>query len=141
MTSLKDLDRCTYLAGDCEAILAVGWLGEDDGFPRGDVSPVFFEKLKALCADPWAPFAAAGSHQCELCQYDGPWFSTNLFVPFNGRIYAAPVGIVHYIAAHRYLPPQVFIDAVLACPPMRSMPYHKALLANGGRVLVRGLSN
>lgn len=27
---------------------------------------------------------------------------------------------------------------VLACPPMRSIQYHRALLENGGRVLVRG---
>jgi len=33
-------------------------------------------------------------------------------------------------------PPQVFIDAVLACPPMRSAGYWQALLANGGRSLL-----
>ncbi|WP_154668261.1 hypothetical protein [Pseudoduganella violaceinigra] len=46
-------------------------------------------------------------------------------------------GFVHYVAAHRYLPPQIFIDAVLACPAMNSMDYKRALLANGGRSLVK----
>ena len=46
-------------------------------------------------------------------------------------------GITHYIAAHWYRPPDVFLEAVRACPPMRSMDYMKALLANGGRGLVR----
>ncbi|WP_431262509.1 hypothetical protein ACQ859_20515 [Roseateles chitinivorans] len=138
MTALKDLDRCTCLPLDCDALLAVGWLGVDGDFRRGEVSSDFFEKLKALCVEPWQPVASAGFHQCGLCQFDGPRFSSNVFVPFNGSIYVAPVGIVHYVAAHRYLPPQVFIDGVLACPPMRSMAYHKALLANGGRGLVSG---
>ncbi|RZI58236.1 MAG: hypothetical protein EOP37_16735 [Rubrivivax sp.] len=141
MTTLKDLDRCTYFPVDCEALLAVGWLGVDADYPLGEVHADFFEKLKALCAEPWQPVAAAGFHQCELCQFEGPRFSSNLFVPFGGCIYVAPIGIVHYIAAHRYLPPKVFIDGVLACPPMRSMQYHKALLVNGGRSLLNGRQN
>ena len=52
-------------------------------------------------------------------------------------MYAAPVAVVHYIAAHWYCPPQIFIDAVLACPQMASMEYKKALLDSGGRDLLR----
>ena len=52
-------------------------------------------------------------------------------------MYAAPVAVVHYIAAHWYCPPQIFIDAVLACPQMASMEYKKALLDSGGRVTER----
>jgi hypothetical protein len=39
--------------------------------------------------------------------------------------------IVHYMNAHGYLPPSEFCDAVMACPPMQSMPYLKALRAAG----------
>jgi hypothetical protein len=53
------------------------------------------------------------------------------------RIYVAPVGILHYIAAHWYKPPMAFVEAVMACPPMQSMAYKRELLANGGRVLMR----
>jgi len=35
----------------------------------------------------------------------------------DGKIYAAPNLIYHYVAAHKYLPPQEFIDAVMTCPP------------------------
>jgi hypothetical protein len=60
----------------------------------------------------------------------------DLYVPANQVIYVAPELIVHYIDAHQYLPPQVFIDAVLACPEMRSMDYLKALLRGGGNKLL-----
>jgi hypothetical protein len=96
----------------------------------------FFSKLKDLCAAPWQPVASGGFHVCEICQFDGPGFSDNVFVPYQGRIYVAPVAIVHYIAVHWYRPPQVFVDAVMTCPAIRSMEYKKAILANGGRTLV-----
>jgi hypothetical protein len=48
----------------------------------------------------------------------------------------APVAVAHYISAHWYRPPQIFIEAVLKCPPIDSMNYKKAPLANGGRSLV-----
>jgi hypothetical protein len=137
MTSIADLDRCLCLPFDCEALIAVGWLGDGCEFARGPVSLEFYRKLHSLCAEPWQPVVAAGRHCCELCQFDPPSFSNNVFVPFRGQIFVAPVGIVHYVAAHHYLPPQVFVEAVLACPPTRSMEYKQALLANGGRCLVK----
>jgi hypothetical protein len=30
----------------------------------------------------------------------------------NGITYVAPVLVLHYVVAHKYLPPQEFIDAV-----------------------------
>ena len=137
MASIVDLEPFNYLPLDCAALVAVGWLGEDSQFPRGSVSPEFFQKLKALCIDPWQPVAAAGRHSCELCQFDAPSFSHNVFVPHQGQIFVAPIAIVHYIAAHHYLPPRVFVEAVLVCAPTHSMEYKKALLSNGGRSLVK----
>jgi hypothetical protein len=32
----------------------------------------------------------------------------------RGRIYVAPVLVAHYVQAHHYLPPAVFVDAVVA---------------------------
>jgi len=137
MASIADLAPCNYLPLDCPALVAVGWLSEDSEFLCGPVSPEFFHKLKALCVEPWQPVVAAGLHSCELCQFDAPSFSDNVFVPYQGQIFVAPVAIVHYIATHHYLPPPVFIEAVVACPPTRSMEYKKALLSNGGRSLVK----
>lgn len=136
MASISDLGNCNYLPLDCPALVAVGWLSTDD-FVRGRVPLDFFCKLKALCVEPWQPVAAAGRYACELCQFDAPSFSDNLFIPHQGQIFIAPVAITHYIAAHHYLPPEVFIVAVMECPPTHSMAYKKALLANGGRSLVK----
>lgn len=137
MTAIKDLAPCHYLPLECAALRAVGWLGRESEWPKGSVPSEFLDKLKELCADPWQPIVSAGGHQCDLCQFDGPCFGSNVFVPYRGSIYVAPVGIVHYIVAHWYRPPEEFIQGVLACPPMRSVDYLKALLANGGRGLVR----
>ena len=135
MAHINDLAQCSYLSNAPE-VLAVGWLEKGSIFPQGQVSPAFFEKLQRLCADPWQPVVSIGQHECSLCQFDAPRFSANIFIPYSGRIYAAPVAVVHYIAAHWYLPPEVFIQAVLECPDMKSMEYKKALLANGGRGLI-----
>jgi len=137
MASLRDLEPCRYLPLECEALIAVGWLDSEDDYPRGTVSEEFFLKLKSLCRAPWQPVVSGGYHLCSLCQFDAPTFSDNLFVPHGGKIYVTPVAIVHYIAAHRYLPPPVFIEAVLVCPPIKSMEYKRAILANGGRGLLR----
>jgi hypothetical protein len=40
----------------------------------------------------------------------------------------APGGILHYVEAHNYLPPEEFRRAVLECPPMTSRAYLAALL-------------
>jgi hypothetical protein len=137
MTSMKDLEPCRYFPVECETLIAIGWLGKEVTFETGPISEQFFCKLKELCSAPWQPIASAGFHFCELCQFDAPRFSENVFVPYRGKIYVAPAAIVHYISTHWYRPPQIFVDAVLTCPPMRSIDYNKAVLANGGRSLVR----
>ena len=111
----------------------------DDGndFPVGTVPEAFYRRLTELLRDPWQPFAAAGMHQCSLCQFDGATGTANVFVPFNGRILVAPELILHYINCHNYCPPEEFVDAVLECPDTRSMDYKRKLIANGGRPLLR----
>ena len=137
MARLNDLEPCRYLPLPSDTLLSVGWLSRGCEFEKGEVSPVFFEKLQGLCRQPWQPVASAGFHECDLCQFGGPRFTDNMFVPYDGFIYVAPVAIAHYIASHWYRPPDIFLRAVMACPPMNSMEYKKAILANGGRGLVQ----
>ena len=80
---------------------------------------------------------SAGVHNCELCQYDPPHGHLNLFVPDGTRILVCPELITHYIAAHHYRPPDVFLEAVLNCPDTRTIEYKKMLLRCGGRALVQ----
>lgn len=149
MTTYQDLDLCPYFG--VSGLVAVGWLGPSSELPTGPVSDAFLANLFELLADPWSPpFQALGGHSCELChpgaQTATQWgrfrlssFSVaNLFVPFDGTIYVAPEGIGHYILCHRYQPPEVFVRAVLACPPARSMGFRKLLLECGGRELIKG---
>lgn len=76
-------------------------------------------------------------HDCEFCLYDPPMGYKNLFIPAVGVIYVCPELIAHYMNAHHYQPPEEFCQAVLNCPEMRSNSYSRAILANGGRELVR----
>jgi hypothetical protein len=139
MAEMKDLEICTYLPVSSENLIAVGWLSPGSEYERGRVSEEFFGKLCEFAKDPWQPFVSPGMHQCELCQFQGASGSSNLFIPYGGKIYVAPELITHYIAAHWYRPPDIFIEAVLACPDMRGIEYKKALLDNGGREWVRGM--
>jgi hypothetical protein len=136
MTSFRDLDPWPMLVSD-PAVLAIGWINRAIGYPTGETEPAAYRKLAELCRNPWLPAVSAGFHNCELCQYDGARMKDEVYIPGRGCIYVAPTGIVHYISAHWYRPPTLFLEAVLACPPMRSMEYKKAILENGGRSLVR----
>ena len=131
-------NECQVAAGS--KIRAVGWLSGEVAFATGSTSPEAFSRLKLLIEAPFQPVAAGGSHECDLCQFEGDRGSANLFVPGAGCLYVCPELIVHYISAHRYKPPAEFLDAVLACPDADSMPYKKAFLANGGRELLRATS-
>jgi hypothetical protein len=62
--------------------------------------------------------------------------STNLFVVDAERAYVCPSLIAHYIDGHGYVPPEEFQEAVLRCPPMKSMEYLKILRKHGLNRLV-----
>jgi hypothetical protein len=135
----NDLSSCDYFGDEFAPFLrAVGWLERGKPFVTAARDRRIYEKLLNLRMNPWQPAVAAGNHACDLCQYEPEACSTsNLFIPGGSFLYVCPELIVHYMNAHGYGPPQGFCDAVLACPPMRSMEYHKAILASGGRSLVK----
>lgn len=151
MTQIADLEPFNYFPwGSIHNVLAVGWLDCQCAFPTGSVSKEFFLKLCQMIQEPWQPpVVPAGVHHCNLCQFSrggGATFEglpvpsasgSNLFVPYDGKLYVAPILVAHYVDAHRYKPPRVFVEAIMACPPMNSMEYMKVLLANGGRSLIQ----
>jgi len=163
MATIRDLDECRYFGQRDERLVAVGWLGKDAPYPRGDVDRTFFAKLEELCEAPWEPFHYSGWHCCEFCppppapprptsalkRFFSPFrapplvsfeaFSCNLFVPYKNRVFASPEGIVHYISTHGYRPPDIYFEAVLACPPMSSIEYFAALRENGGPLILSAL--
>jgi hypothetical protein len=118
------------------SLRAVGWLERGYEFAQGPVDRHVYERLQELLKRPWEPVAAGGWHECDLCLYEGTHGNRNLFIPGSGFLYVSPELILHYMNAHGYKPPAEFCHAVLACPPMRSVTYFRAILANGGRRLV-----
>jgi hypothetical protein len=120
-------------------VLNVGWLSHEHPFTTGDVSDSIVRTLRRLILSPVVipQVMEMGFHECELCP---PWLADvpppgwrlgmpppppskvlggmsngELWVPgANNVVYVAPVLVVHYIEVHRYLPPQVFTDAVHA---------------------------
>ncbi len=149
MAWYADLSPCDYFGEADNQLIAVGWLDKAHPYTQGSVTAEFVAKLLTLLVDPWQPFISPGLHACEFCRisgglgslcYNGSWVSmgvNNLFVPGTGFLYVAPSLIAHYIDAHLYAPPAEFCQAVLQCPPMRSMNYRRAILRNGPRWLFK----
>lgn len=140
MASYKDLEPCGYFGERwASRLVAVGWLESHRDLTTGDVDAAFFAALTALLVDPWQPYVTAGTQRCSLCRFTGgpgvlryrdreiTLGVANLFVPTRDRAYVAPSLIAHYIDAHGYAPPAEFREAVMRCPPMKSMPYYQLL--------------
>lgn len=139
MTYFQDLTPCDYFGFSGNGVLlAVGWLGEGHEYARGSVGQEFFEKLLYLSKSTyeWQPFwiGSMGFHDCELCQFIPASFTGTIWIPYQGHIYLAPWGILHYIAQHWYKPPSIFIEAVISCPEEEA--YTQAFLENGGQKLI-----
>jgi hypothetical protein len=56
---------------------------------------------------------------------------SNLFVPADNFIFAAPSLILHYIHGHNYDPPLPFWEAVMASSQLSFEAYKEALIRNG----------
>jgi hypothetical protein len=132
MTHYNDLANCDYFPIlEAGPLLAVGWLEPGFEYAQGDPGQEFYKRLKTLLQEPWTPVFFMGPHKCGMCHYDHFYSHLNLFVPGKQVTYAAPQGIVHYVAAHNYCPPAEFCRAVENCPEMGSLEYFEALYANG----------
>ena len=141
MTYYPDLATLDYFNLNDNSILrAVGWLGEESELIAGQVSSQFFNRLCELADNSWQPTFFRGLHDCELCQIqrgeEPARGVANLFIPFGGVIYVAPELILHYISEHQYVPPDVFVEAVVQCPDMRTKDYKELILKNGGAELI-----
>jgi hypothetical protein len=136
-----DLSECDYFPIDAPMV-AVGWLKAGVTYPTGPIDRAIYLKLAELLENPWQFAICGGHHKCDLCQFEAEVRGAkNLFVPHNQSVYACPSLIAHYINAHHYRPPEVFCEAVLSCPPMRSLEYYRELRRAGGPGLAKYLSS
>jgi len=130
MTWFANLSPCRYFGDEfSDCLVAVGWLGRDKSFSTGPVDGRVYSTLIEMLKNPWQPVFVMGFHNCDLCLYDGTPGHKNLFIPNGRSAFVAPELIVHYMNAHGYRPPEEFCNAVLACPPMKSMDYLRAMTA------------
>ena len=134
MAYFDDLTTCDYFHDDkLPPLLAVGWLEQGHEYSAGEVPRGLLPRLVNFLRSrkcPW-PGIFLGGHVCSLCGDRKSYSHRNLFIPGAGVVYAAPEGIIHYIAAHIYRPPVDFINATLAAPDAESPEYVAALRACG----------
>jgi hypothetical protein len=142
MAHYVDLSSCDYLPDTADlGFVAVGWLEANENYSVGEVDGSFFDKLCELLAKPWnPPISCSGGHACSLCRFTGGGAANRngvpvsakaygfLFVPFGETIFVAPSNIAHYVDAHGYCPPDVFRQAVMACPATGSIEFKRALV-------------
>lgn len=114
-------------------VLNVGWLDRSMPFPKGVVPALVMDRLKG-----WFEVGRVnlmrGIHECNLCRAeqwpplplrDHPWITIGtrtvllghweIWIPGrDGKVFASPALVIHYIDTHQYCPPKEYIDAVLS---------------------------
>jgi hypothetical protein len=148
----EDLEPYGLATSPFDPQRAVGWLQRGHAYPTGQTAPEVISRLFAFVTDPWiAVTRNLGYDPCNLC-IDPPakaptvvtWRPATwgrrrqaevgaaiLYVPGTDRVYVAPSMILHYIVVHRYAPPAVFTEAVLACPVPGSVAHRASMTALG----------
>lgn len=124
MVYYSDLSKYEYIPSNAKNNLVnIGWLDGEHAYTRGKVSDAVLLKVFELCKVPVNE--TRGYHVCELCH--DKHFGITVEVTgdrlvlggaeirvngCDGRIYAAPDLIYHYMREHDYLPPEEFVLAV-----------------------------
>ena len=124
MAYFPDLSRYEYLSVGQEMV-NVGWLGREGEIPTGAAVPdAVVEALLVWPID--EETLLRGVHDCEFCGEESPlrvpapvergYVSLGMgefhVTGADGTVYSAPSLVVHYITAHGYRPPEVFLEAV-----------------------------
>jgi hypothetical protein len=124
---------------NAEILIAVGWLENGKHYTTGDTPKSVCEKLYEFSKTRELYFAFLGRHECDLCDvYGNPnnlnfiddFGSKTIFIAFKNKVYIFPDLIIHYINAHSYLPPEEFIEAVLASTPQETIEYFRKIREN-----------
>ena len=125
MAEFQDLSVYEYSPSD-KAMVNVGWLGHDYGFPTGHPADEVVEQLIIRAAE--QVNVMRGTHDCPFCDEESPIRILSPLVPkgwvslgmgeihvqgLNRVVFAAPTLVIHYITAHQYLPPEPFLVALL----------------------------
>jgi hypothetical protein len=108
---LPDLSPYEYIGVE-PSTLTVGWLDAEHPFPAGESSTQFIDRLRTFLLAPVKQ--TRGFHWCPFCSNPMARSSAEIRVAStSGVTYAAPVLILHYVEAHKYLPPAAFVATVI----------------------------
>ena len=127
MTYLADLSTYNYGPFRKEhpdpKLLAIGWLDRSVPYNQGCVHRDVVRRLLNLAAKPVN--LTRGFHVCQYCDRSGTDQNGERgargngeirVAGANGKVYASPVLICHYIEEHSYRPPDEFLEAVAVLP-------------------------
>lgn len=135
----KDLTQYKYMAK--EDSLNIGWLEKGHLVKKGEVPEEFIEKLWKYLRYPVN--VCRGFYVCSFCKkqekdmlpvvtFKGEKRKTGYYeirvFGEDGKVYAAPGLIFHYVLQHNYKPPQEFIDAVISSGDIYSNGYYQKIL-------------
>lgn len=123
----KDLSNYQYnLPFEIDHVKNIGWLEFNYPYIKGEVPNGFLNKLFKIIKLKEVNLMR-GLHDCDICNSDGFKYiyhnneeillgHAEIWIPSinHNFIYASPTLIYHYIEKHNYLPPQDFIDSVMA---------------------------
>ena len=121
-----DLNLYTYLNQPPDPnLLTIGWLDNERDFQKGTISEKLLDKILELCFEPVSK--TRGFHQSpflpiNLSGYAVTFKDKRMVLGSaeirvkgkNGKTYAAPNLIYHYIKDCAYKPPQEFLEALEA---------------------------
>ena len=130
----EDLSKYNFFFKDSEEI-NIGWLDSGHDFEKKAPLQEFVEKLKAY--KDHTTMQTRGWHQCPFCTDKATSSNEIRVVGKDGKIYASPTLVIHYVEKHNYSPPQEFVDAVLNGPEPGSDEYEEVLLGAKKRLSER----
>jgi hypothetical protein len=142
MTYFEDLSKYSYFGHGSSEALNVGWV-EETNSATAVPSPEILDRLWEHCKV--AVEQTRGFHICHLCpeaQRGVVYASRNGLslnlgsaeiraISADGRVYAAPNLVYHYVHTHRYDPPEEFKAALRAGLSPKSEGYFEMLKALG----------
>lgn len=130
MAYYPDLGTSTQIVAG-PFVRAVGWLAKGHNYPTGSVTQELKARLKvftngwSVCVSVLGWPISVGPHECEFCS--GVYAAGTFGVPAGALLYVCPQMLEHYVSAHRYRPPDEFIEALLAAPAPESDEYAEAV--------------
>ena len=94
--------------------IKIGWLDTGKPYPKWkDGDEIMLADLIIKLEEIGPGVYTKGYHHCPFCNGEKSSTQFQIRLKDGKTFYDAPYMIIHYITHHSYLPPQVFIDAVM----------------------------